>query len=212
MNREQIRFLIAAAKDTRLETPIAVAAVTGLRRGELLALRWQHVDLDKGTLFVAESLEHSRAASGRIRFKGPKSKTSRRVIPLAPECVMLLRSHKAQQEEEKALPAGRTLTTISSSQTLTVALGLPTHSQCSSAKLAQSVGMRGFRFHDLRHAFASLTLGRRCVDQGGADAHGAQLAGRDAFRLCAFDRRPRAAGRQRARSFAPGSGEGLSLR
>ena len=105
LNREQIRILMAAARGTRLEVPITLAALTGLRRGELLALRWQHVDLDKGSLFVAASLEHSRATSGRVRFKGPKSKTSRRVIPLAPECATLLRSHKAAQEQEKGLAA-----------------------------------------------------------------------------------------------------------
>jgi integrase len=159
VSREQIRFLMAAANGTRLDVPIAVAALTGLRRGELLALKWKHVDLDKGTLFVAASLEHSRAASGRIRFKGPKSKTSRRVIPLAPECVVLLRSHKAQQEDERALVgdayAGNDLAFPNPD-------GSPWPPDTFTAqfsKLAKSVGMRGFRFHDLRHAFASLTLG-----------------------------------------------------
>ncbi|HEY6449539.1 MAG TPA: site-specific integrase [Candidatus Cybelea sp.] len=158
LNREQIRFLMAAAKGTRLEVPTTVAALTGLRRGELLALRWQHLDLDKGSLFVAASLEHSRAASDRIRFKGPKSKTSRRVIPLAPECVALLRSHKAGQEEEKSL-AGDVYVDND--------LAFPNPDGCpwppdtfttQFSKLAASVGMRGFRFHDLRHAFASIAL------------------------------------------------------
>ena len=159
VSREQIRFLMAAARGTPLEVPIAVAAVTGLRRGELLALRWQHVDLDKGSLFVAASLEHSRAASGRIRFKGPKSKTSRRVIPLAPECVMLLRSHKAQQEEERGF-AGDAF--VDNDLVFPNPDGTPWPPDTFTAQfsqLAKSVGMRGFRFHDLRHAFASLTLG-----------------------------------------------------
>jgi len=158
MNRDQIRFLIAAAKDSRLEIPIAVAAVSGLRRGELLALRWQHVDLDKGSLFVAESLEHSRATSQRLRFKGPKSRTSRRVIPLAPECVALLRSHKARQKEEKAV-AGAAY--ADNDLVFPNPDGQPWPPDTFStqfAKLAKSVGMRGFRFHDLRHAFASITL------------------------------------------------------
>jgi integrase len=159
VNREQIRLLMAGAKDTRLEVPIAVAALTGLRRGELLALQWQHIDLDKATLFVAASLEHSRAASRRIRFKGPKSKTSRRVIPLAPECVMLLRSHKEGQEKERDLAGDAH---VDNDLVFPNADGTPWPPDTFTtqfSQLAKSVGMRGFRFHDLRHAFASLTLG-----------------------------------------------------
>ncbi len=158
INREQIRFLIEAAKGTRLELPIALTAVTGLRRGELLALRWQHVDLDKGSLFIAASLEHSRAMNERVRFKAPKSKTSRRVIPLAPECVMLLRSYADQQGEEKA-QTGATYT--DNDLVFPNPDGQPWPPDTFSmqfAKLAKSVGMQGFRFHDLRHAFASITL------------------------------------------------------
>ena len=159
VNREQIRFLMAAADGTRLEAPIAVAALTGLRRGELLALQWKHVDLDKSSLFVAASLEHSRAASGRVRFKGPKSKTSRRAIPLAPECVMLLRSHKAQQEEERRVAGDAYLDNDLVFPNPDGTPWPPDTFTVQFSKLARSLGMRGFRFHDLRHAFASLTLG-----------------------------------------------------
>jgi integrase len=158
MNREQIRFLIEVAKDTRLGIPIALAAVTGLRRGELLAVRWQHVDLDKGSLFVAESLEHSRSTSQRIRFKGPKSRSSRRVIPLAPECVALLRSHKARQEQEKALASGVYTDNDLAFPNPDGQPWPPDTFSTQFAKLAKSVGIGGFRFHDLRHAFASITL------------------------------------------------------
>jgi integrase len=158
VSREQIRFLMAAAKGTPLDVPIAVAALTGLRRGELLALQWKHVDLDKATLFVAASLEHSRAASGRIRFKGPKSKTSRRVIPLAPECVMLLRSHKAAQEEEGELAGDAYADNDLVFPSPDGSPWPPNTFTAQFSQLAKSVGMRGFRFHDLRHAFASLTL------------------------------------------------------
>lgn len=158
INREQIRFLIAAAKGTRLELPIALTAVTGLRRGELLALRWQHVDLDRGSLFIAESLEHSRARHERVRFKAPKSRTSRRVIPLAPECVALLRSHKAQQEDEKAQARAAYTDNDLVFPNPDGQPWPPDTFSTQFAKLARSVGMRGFRFHDLRHAFASITL------------------------------------------------------
>ena len=76
------RLLIQAAQGTRLEVPVALAAVTGLRRSELLALRWSSIDLDRGAIFVTEAVEHTRQAE-RVRFKGPKSRSSRRRIPLA---------------------------------------------------------------------------------------------------------------------------------
>lgn len=55
-------------------------------------------------------------------------------------------------------------------------------------------------------------IGGRCLDQRGSGSHGSQLARRDTLRVSSFDRRPGATGGQRDRSFAPGSGEGLSLR
>jgi integrase len=158
VSREQIHFLMAATQGTRLDAPIAVAALTGLRRGELLALQWKHVDLDKGTLYVAASLEHSRAASGRVRFKGPKSKTSRRVIPLARECIMLLRSHKTQQGEERELAGDRYAESDLVFPNPDGSPWPPDTFTTQFSRLAKSVGMPTFRFHDLRHAFASLTL------------------------------------------------------
>ncbi|MGA9946582.1 MAG: hypothetical protein WBP75_16315, partial [Candidatus Cybelea sp.] len=116
-------------------------------------MRWPLVDLDKGSLFVAESLEHSRAANQRIRFKGPKSKTSRRVIPLAPECVTLLRAHKARQEAEKTLVGGAYTDNDLVFPNPDGQPWPPDTFSMQFAQLARSVGMRGFRFHDLRHAF-----------------------------------------------------------
>ena len=158
LSREQIRFLIEATKGTRLEIPVALTAVTGLRPSELLALRWRFTDLAKRALFVAESLEHSRDKTQRLRFKGPKSRNSRRVIPLAPEFIKQPRTHKAQQDAEKA-QSGKA---YSDNDLVFPNPGgepwPPDSFSAQFAKLAKTVGMRGFRFHDLRHAFASLTL------------------------------------------------------
>jgi integrase len=87
--------------------PIAVVALgTGMRRGELCALRWQGVDLDAGSLRVERSLEQTR--KGGLRFKPPKTARGRRTISLSPSVVAELRSHwKAQQEQRMALGFGR---------------------------------------------------------------------------------------------------------
>jgi len=155
MNPEQVRLLLEVAKGTRLEVPVALAAVTGLRRGELLALRWANVDLERGSLFVAEALEQTRTSG--VRFKAPKSKSSRRFIPLALESVEILRAHReAQNGAKKRAPF-----CVDNDLVFCNPDGQPWPPDTFTvqfAQLAKNVGMKGFRFHDLRHAFASLTL------------------------------------------------------
>jgi integrase len=83
----------------------ALALATGMRRGELLALRWQDVDLSAGTLRIAQSLEQTKAG---LRFKAPKTKYGRRTITIPPSVVAELRAHwKAQQEQRLALGLGK---------------------------------------------------------------------------------------------------------
>ena len=86
-------------------TIAALALSTGMRRGELLGLRWQDVDLNSGTLRVVQSLEQTKAG---LRFKAPKTKHGRRTITLPPSIVAELRTHwKAQQEQRLALGLGK---------------------------------------------------------------------------------------------------------
>ncbi len=153
---ERVRMVIAAAMGTRLWAPVLLAALTGLRRGELLALKWTFIDLMRGTLYVNEALEHTRAHG--VRFKAPKSRSSRRVIPLAPECVELLQAHKAAQDAVKA-EAGATYSDMD--LVLPNPDGTPWPPDSFSvqfARIARTAGWQGFRLHDLRHAFATLTL------------------------------------------------------
>ena len=83
--------------------------MAGLRKGELLGLRWQDVDLDAGTLQVRQSLArvgiHTNGADKRtmVITQAPKTEESRRSVSLAGECVAALRCHKARQAEEKLL-------------------------------------------------------------------------------------------------------------
>jgi integrase len=153
---EKVRALIAEATGTRLETPVIMAALTGVRRGELLALKWETVSLDKGSLYVAEALEHTRGHG--VAFKAPKSRTSRRVLPLAPECVTLLRAHKEAQDAVRA-DAGEAYTDLDLVFPNPDGAPWPPDSfSVQFGKLARTAGCQGFRLHDLRHAFATLTL------------------------------------------------------
>lgn len=87
-------------------TIASVALGTGMRRGELLALRWQDIDLDGALLRVERSLEQTKR--GGLVFKAPKTRHGRRSITLPASTVAELRSHwRSTQERRLALGAGK---------------------------------------------------------------------------------------------------------
>jgi integrase len=87
--------LLSDLEGTPVYAPSVLAALTGLRRGEVLALKWQDVDVDGDELHVNAALEQTRAAVTRQQ---PKTKRSRRTVPLSPAATALLRRHKAAQD------------------------------------------------------------------------------------------------------------------
>jgi integrase len=96
---EQARMLIEKLKGHPLYPIVVLGLATGMRRGELLALRWKDVDLDGGKLRVEQSLEQTKI--GGVRFKAPKTKHGRRSISLAASVVAELRLHRKQQQEQR---------------------------------------------------------------------------------------------------------------
>lgn len=106
IREDEIRKVLQKLRGRSLYIIAVVGLTTGLRRGELLALRWQDVDLDGGKLRVERSLEQTKA--GGLRFKSPKTKFGRRTISVPASIVAELRSHrKAQQERWLELGLGR---------------------------------------------------------------------------------------------------------
>jgi integrase len=95
---EQARALVAAAAGNRFEALFVLAVKTGMRRGEILALRWEDVHLDKGMLQVRGTLRRTREG---LTFGVPKTAASRRQVVLSPSLVAALRRHRARQEEER---------------------------------------------------------------------------------------------------------------
>ncbi len=96
LDEEQLTNLLAHLRGGPLYVPVLIAACTGLRRGELLALRWCDIDLDKATLRVAQVLEF---VGKELRFKAPKTERSRRTIALPASAVAELRAHRKEQWE-----------------------------------------------------------------------------------------------------------------
>jgi len=102
---DQVKTLLDGLRGHRLY-PIAVLGLaTGMRRGELVALRWGDVDLDRGRIRVARSIEQTNEG---LRFKLPKTKAGRPEIAIPPSITAELRSHwRRQQEQRLALGLGR---------------------------------------------------------------------------------------------------------
>ncbi len=69
-----------------------------MRRGELLGLKWSDIDLEKGTVAVRRALVRTREG---LEFSEPKTKQSRRTVPLPPQVVAELKRHKRRQAEER---------------------------------------------------------------------------------------------------------------
>jgi len=90
--------LIAVVKTSRVYVAVMLALTTGLRRGEVLALRWADIDLDSAGLAANQSLEQTR---GGLRFKAPKTSKSRRAVALPALAVEILREHRIAQTKER---------------------------------------------------------------------------------------------------------------
>src|SRR2546425_12089921 len=94
---EQIQQLLTSAKGHHLETLFVLALVTGMRRGELLALKWKDVNFAESTLQVRRTLIELSGES--IRESEPKTAQGRRSIYLIPLAVEALKQHRARQLE-----------------------------------------------------------------------------------------------------------------
>lgn len=154
----QVRALLFAASGDRLEALYVLAVHTGMREGELLALRWADVDLEAATASVRRTL----TTSGTALLTGDtKTGKSRRTISLTKESVDALRRHRKRQLEERMRKAGlwedRDLVFASEGGTLINPTNLRKR---SFAKLLQRAELPKITFHDLRHTCATLLFGR----------------------------------------------------
>jgi integrase len=153
-NMPETAILIEAARGTRIFVPALLAVLCGLRRGEILALRWRHLYIETGQLAIAESLEQTNAS---LRFKETKSGRAR-TVALSATVLAELRAHRAEQAQQ-LLRLGIRL----NPETLIVGRedGEPMQPRSLThewQKLVSRRKLRSVRFHDLRHAHATHLL------------------------------------------------------
>ena len=155
LTAEQSVLLLEAIAHSRVYWPVLLALATGMRRGEVLAVRWKNVDLERGTLRVVESLEQTKTS---IQFKAPKN-DRHRVITLPAYAVDDLRRLKRQQAEELlAVGVRQSGDTLLCSR----ADGAPHQPLSLTYEFARFMkrikDMPRVRFHDLRHSHATHLL------------------------------------------------------
>ena len=151
-----VHRLQVAAETTVLGPFVRLAILTGMRRGELLALRWSDIDLDAGVIHVQRS---SQRISGQgIVERQPKTRLSRRSIDIGADAVAVLRAHRKGQAEARML-AGAAYR----DPALVFATGIGTPLEPGNVlrtwyRITKAAGLDGMRVHDLRHAHATLML------------------------------------------------------
>ena len=158
----EVNRLFQAARGTPLELPVMLAAFYGLRRSEVVGLKWDAIDFENKTIAIRHTVTACAEKGRRIEVAADTTKTasSRRTLPLVPAFQTKLAALKEEQEKNRIL-CGRSYCTDYLGYVLVDAMGNRLKlSYISTAfpVLLKRNGLRPIRFHDLRHSCASLLL------------------------------------------------------
>lgn len=157
LTQEQVQCLLTSVRHHRLEALITVAITTGMRRGELLGLHWQDIDVEKGSLQVRRSV--NRVGPHGMIVSEPKTKGSKRNILLPEFVIEVLKEHRVRQQEIKANALETwhendiVFSNMYGNYLSTTIL------QTLFKKLLKDAKLPNIRFHDLRHSAATILLG-----------------------------------------------------
>jgi integrase len=151
----EVGTFLASVREDRLYAAWLLLATLGLRRGELLGLRWPDVDLTSGRIAIRNTLV---MVDGKPAMAEPKTAKGRRSLTLAPQVLEAVRVHRAHQAAER-LSWGADYT--DSGLVVTTEDGRPIHPESLSSlfvRQAKRAGLSPIRLHDLRHSVASILL------------------------------------------------------
>ena len=156
LTQEQIKKLLEVSKSTndRYYPLYYLALVTGMREGELLALKWENIDFEKGILNVKFNLK--RIPGGGLNIDKPKTVSSIRSIKLGEDTIKVLRAQKKNLEEAIFCDYWHDEGFVFPSKTGTAVD--PSNLLKQFRKLLEIAELPKIRFHDLRHTAASLML------------------------------------------------------
>lgn len=165
LSAQEVKKILENARDDKLYPIIALEIYTGLRKGEIMALKWENISFDQKELYVEGSLcrvvnevKEDGSKCYEYRIMEPKTAKSKRVVPLLPGAIEALKMQQKMQEQDK-----EKYSEIYNDQGLVFA-------RCDGTFLSQRAfmdkyhaflrcyGVSDVRFHDLRHTFATLLL------------------------------------------------------
>ena len=174
LSPEEVTRFMEEAQETDYYVYFATLLYTGLRRGELLALRWRNLDLAKATLTVVETAY--KLGNGDYIIKEPKTAQSRRSVILSPALVELFKAYWIDQELLRiqlgvSLDADDFVFIRPDGSPIN-----PNAVTLAFRRIIKKAGLRSLRIHDLRHTHATLML------KGGYSSKGRLRA----FRTCQY--------------------------
>lgn len=157
MSESDIHLFLEIARPTQYYALFYTALFTGMRRSELLALRWQDIDLLLLNISVNRSLHQLKG--GQIVFRQPKTDKSRRLIALTPSTAAILKEfQESQYKLREALGFSKPTENDLVFCQYDGRPFLPNTVSHNWIKLVRRAGLNGIRFHDARHTHASLLL------------------------------------------------------
>ena len=155
MTIKEVKKLLEISKDTWMYYVIYIAVNTGMRRGEVLGLRWQDINFNNKFISVRQTIVK---ANNEIIFKEPKTKSSKRTIRIDNEDIQILNEVKEKQKEYTSIfgPDYNEYNLVFCYED-----GSPPFPDTVTKRftsLAKKAKLDKYRFHDLRHTHASLML------------------------------------------------------
>ena len=161
-NADEVNALIKAAEGTKLELPILFGVFYGLRRSEVIGLKWDAIDFEQNTITIRHTVTQCNVDGKLVMVASDstKTKSSRRTLPLVPFMKERLLALKVEQEENRRL-CGRSYNKDYIGYVCINEIGdliKPHYITERFPKFLKANGFRPIRFHDLRHSCASLLL------------------------------------------------------
>ena len=143
---EHLKFYLEAADARGVLPMFYLELVSGLRKGELVALLWDDLDIQNRTISVSK--QYIKNPSGKLTLSRPKTETSVRRVSIPQEAVdLLIQEHEKHPENPYLFPSSTT-----------GEMYYPDSVVKLHEKILKDAGLEHIRFHDLRHTFATLAL------------------------------------------------------